>query len=47
VLVRKHIEKIEGEWTERFYVACGCKSPLLFDSEEEAATAWNKANPSV
>ena len=40
----KHIEPGENGVCPRYYVLCGCKKRVLFDSEKEAAEAWNKAN---
>jgi hypothetical protein len=45
LLVSKHIDKVDGVWIARFHVPCGCEAGPLFDSEEEAANAWNAANP--
>jgi hypothetical protein len=40
----KQFDTKDRELSTKFYVLCACKKRLLFDSEKEAADAWNKAN---
>jgi hypothetical protein len=50
-MASEHLQVTESsEWEHgsvltKFYIRCGCKEHLMFDSEKEAITAWNKANP--
>jgi hypothetical protein len=46
LLVQRLMKKVDGIWTVKFYVLCGCKKDdhPLYNSEDEAAQAWNKAH---
>jgi hypothetical protein len=46
LVILKHMEMNGGNLSNLFYVLCGCKEHLMFDSPDEAAEAWNKANAS-
>jgi len=45
LFIMRHIERNDDVISTRFYVLYGCKKRSLFNSEKEAAEAWNKDNP--
>jgi hypothetical protein len=45
LMIMRHFELERGSDLSKFFILCGCKEPLMFDSEKQAISAWNKANP--
>jgi hypothetical protein len=46
LMMMSYFELGQGKPLTKFFIQCGCKKRLMFDSQKEAITAWNKANPS-
>ncbi len=44
LLVVRYFGTRETGFKPKYYILCGCEKHELFDSEKEAAAAWNMAN---
>jgi hypothetical protein len=45
LMTMRYFEDGQGQPLTKFFIKCDCKKHLMFNSEKEAITAWNKANP--
>lgn len=45
LMIMRHFEWGQGLNLSKFFVLCDCQEPSMFDSQKEAISAWNKANP--